>query len=127
MNKTLDDVSISLTPFPHYEDSLSKDYWRVPLKISDENYIVFLGQNLKRIFNSKNLPDHLKLAVAFIKASSISNNKADSNLYELDLFIPDHMNNELYKETGWRASESWFIVILSNNQINELAGYYDEA
>lgn len=126
MNKTLDNLFFSPVPFPHYDDSLSKDYWRVPLKISDENYIVFLGQNLKRIFNSKNLPDHLKLALAFIKASSISNNKADSNLYELDLLVPDDMNNELYKETGWRASESWFIVILSNNQINELAGYYDE-
>jgi len=36
------------------------------------------------------------------------------------------MENELYKESGWRASDSWFIVILSNSQINELTGYSNE-
>ncbi len=126
MYKTLDDLSFSPSPFPHYDESLSGYYWRVPLKISDDSYIVFLSQNIKRIFNAENLPDYIKLALAFIKASSISNPKSDSDLYELDMFLPEDMDDELCKESGWRASESWFIVVLSNDQIKELAGYSNE-
>jgi hypothetical protein len=125
MNKTLDDLSFSPSPFPHYDESLS-DYWRVPLKILDDNYIIFLSQNIKRIFNAENLPDYIKLALAFIKASSISIPKSDSDLYELDIFLPEDKDDELCKESGWRASESWFIVILSNDQVKELAGYSNE-
>jgi hypothetical protein len=126
MNKTLDDLSFSPAPFPHYDDSFSAHYWRVPLKISDDRYIVFLSQNIKRIFNSENLPNYIKLALAFINASSISNPKSDSDLYELDIFLPEDKDDDLCKETGWRASESWFIVILKNDQIKELAGYSNE-
>ncbi len=126
MNKTLDDLSFSPAPFPHYDDSLSDHYWRVPLKISDDSYIVFLSQNLKRIFNSRNLPDYIKLALTFIKASSTSDPSADSELFELDMFLPEDKDDDLCKECGWRASESWFIVILSKDQIKELAGFSNE-
>ncbi len=126
MNKTSDSLSFSPSPFPHYDESLSDYYFRVPLKILDDSYIIFLSQNIKRIFNAENLPDYIKLALAFIKASSISNPKSDSDLYELDMFLPEDKNDELCKESGWRASESWFIVVLSNDQIKELAGYSNE-
>jgi hypothetical protein len=98
----------------------------VPLRVQDDSYIFFLNENIKRIFTSENLPDFIKLSLAFIKASSITSPKADSKLYELDMFLPEDKDNELYKESGWRASDSWFIVILSNYQINELAGYSNE-
>ena len=126
MNRSCANLSFSPAPFPHFDDSLANNFWRVPMRILDGNYIIFLNQNIKRIFTSENLPDYIKLALAFIKASSVNNPIADSELYELDLFIPEDMNNELSKETGWRASESWFILILSNQQINELAGYSNE-
>lgn len=126
MNRSCSSPSFSPVPFPHFDESLASDYWRVPLRLLDDSYIVFLNQNIKRIFTSENLPDFIKLALAFIKASSITSPKADSELYELNMFLPEDMENELYKESGWRASDSWFIVILSNSQINELAGYSNE-
>ena len=126
MNRSCASPSFSPAPFPHFDESLANDYWRVPMKILDGSYIVFLNQNIKRIFTSENLPDFIKLALAFIKASSITSPKADSELYELNMFLPEDMENELYKESGWRASDSWFIVILSNSQINELTGYSNE-
>ena len=126
MNRSCASPSFSPAPFPHFDESLASDYWRVPLRLLDDSYIVFLNQNIKRIFTSENLPDFIKLALAFIKASSITSPKADSELYELNMFLPEDMENELYKESGWRASDSWFIVILSNSQINELAGYSNE-
>lgn len=127
MNRSCSSPSFSPTPFPHFDESLAGDYWRVPLRVLDDSYIVFLNENIKRIFTSDNLPDFIKLALAFIKASSITSPKADSEVYELDMFLPEDKDNELYKESGWRASDSWFIVILSNYQINELAGYSNEA
>ena len=126
MNRSCESPSFSPAPFPHFDESLASDYWRVPLRLLDDSYIVFLNQNIKRIFTSENLPDFIKLALAFIKASSITSPKADSELYELNMFLPEDMENELYKESGWRASDSWFIVILSNSQINELTGYSNE-
>ena len=126
MNRSCASPSFSPAPFPHFDESLASNYWRVPLRLLDDSYIVFLNQNIKRIFTSENLPDFIKLALAFIKASSITSPKADSELYELNMFLPEDMENELYKESGWRASDSWFIVILSNSQINELAGYSSE-
>ena len=126
MNRSCASPSFSPAPFPHFDESLASDYWRVPLRLLDNSYIVFLNQNIKRIFTSENLPDFIKLALAFIKASSITSPKADSELYELNMFLPEDMENELYKESGWRASDSWFIVILSNSQINELTGYSNE-
>ena len=126
MNRSCASPSFSPAPFPHFDESLASDYWRVPLRLLDDSYIVFLNQNIKRIFTSENLPDFIKLALAFIKASSITSPKADSELYELNMFLPEDMENELYKESGWRASDSWFIVILSNSQINELTGYSNE-
>ena len=126
MNRSCSSPSFSPAPFPHFDESLANDYWRVPMKILDGSYIVFLNQNIKRIFTSENLPDFIKLALAFIKASSIISPKADSELCELNMFLPEDMENELYKESGWRASDSWFIVILSNSQINELTGYSNE-
>ena len=127
MNTSCESSSFSPAPFPHFDESLASDYWRVPLRVLDDSYIVFLNENIKRIFTSENLPDFIKLALAFIKASSLTNPKADSEVYELDMFLPEDKDNELYKESGWRASDSWFIVILSNYQINELAGYSNEA
>ena len=126
MNRSCASPSFSPAPFPHFDESLASNYWRVPLRLLDDSYIVFLNQNIKRIFTSENLPDFIKLALAFIKASSITSPKADSELYELNMFLPEDMENELYKESGWRASDSWFIVILSNSQINELTGYSNE-
>lgn len=126
MNRSCASPSFSPAPFPHFDESLASNYWRVPLRLLDDSYIVFLNQNIKRIFTSENLPDFIKLALAFIKASSITSPKADSEVYELNMFLPEDMKNELYKESGWRASDSWFIVILSNSQINELAGYSSE-
>ena len=127
MNRSCANLSFSPAPFPHFDDSVANNLWRVPMKILDGSYIIFLNQNIKRIFTSENLPDYIKLASAFIKAASIATPKKDSELYELDLFLPEDKDNEICKETGWRASESWFIVILSNQQINELAGYSNEA
>ena len=126
MNRSCASPSFSPAPFPHFDESLASDYWRVPLRLLDNSYIVFLNENIKRIFTSENLPDFIKLALAFIKASSITSPKADSELYELNMFLPEDMENELYTESGWRASDSWIIVILSNSQINELTGYSNE-
>jgi hypothetical protein len=126
MNISCESSSFSPAPFPHFDESFASDYWRVPLRVQDDSYVIFLNQNIKRIFTSENLPDFIKLALAFIKASSIISPKANSELCELNMFLPEDMDNELYKEYGWRASDSWFIVILSNYQINELAGYSNE-
>jgi hypothetical protein len=126
MNTSCASSSFSPAPFPHFDESLASDYWRVPLRILDDSYIVFLNENIKRIFKSDNLPDFIKLALAFIKASSITSPKADSEVYELDMFLPEDKDDDLCKESGWRASESWFIVILSKDQIKELAGYSNE-
>ena len=88
MNRSCASPSFSPSPFPHFDESLASDYWRVPLRLLDDSYIVFLNQNIKRIFTSENLPDFIKLALAFIKASSITSPKADSEVYELDMFLP---------------------------------------
>lgn len=100
------------------------NYHRVPMRrLGDSrSYLVSVGEENKvmsfRILNDKNMPDFVKRKLTMIIASS-EEPIADSELDKYELYkIPSPEHSEI----GWRASESIFVLVLSDDEFHKLRG-----
>lgn len=108
-------VSGSLEPYPHPK---YVDLWRVPLQKLPPEYILYIGKDYSRLFTDTTLPVFVKSKLAMADAEGGSYVQ-DDNLYEVDLFT--------YKggglgEIGWKASDTMYIVVLHESQLEMLKG-----
>jgi hypothetical protein len=93
--------------------------YRVPVRIESEKHTVYVGDNHLRIFDADTLPAFLKHKLAMIIVTgSAQLLERDDLLTRLKLYqTRGDMPN-----TGWQASPSMFIVILSNDELESLKG-----
>ena len=103
------------------ETSRTEILYKVPVYVSDE-YNVFVGRGHRRIFNEHTLPNYIKAKLTFAKASSPEKVAEDRDLFEFQMYNCPVKNMEYI---GWRASKSFYIVILDEEQLNELKGIKD--
>lgn len=107
----------SIQPLPHHRD---KTMWRVPVQYVPPSYTVYVGPQHVRVFDNGSLPDELKSKITMAKAEAV-NYKQDSEIYQMDVFI--YRGNGL-ENVAWRASETMYIVVMNNNELNKLKGVY---
>lgn len=107
----------SLAPMPYHKEVLNS--WRVAIRHVHGEYIINLGDNYIRNFSYGNLPDFLKVKLAY--ANNDEPLTSDEYLSYPDAFIYTGKNIAL-KHIGWRASESYYIVILTKQEMNSLKG-----
>jgi hypothetical protein len=107
----------SLSPVVHPK------HWhlvRVPvMRAVDEHYTVFVGDRTVRRYNDDTLPDALKSKLAMILAHD-GGFKDDHVLDNITLYT-NNQSPEL-DEVGWRASHSYFCLILDRETLDSLKG-----
>ena len=109
----------SLSPITH---ELSWGHYRVPIKVQDDDYVVFIGDNRKRYYTDESLPDFIKQRIGMIKASPKGDVKTDRELHKLDLF---KSRSKGFEFIGWQASDTMFVVVLSEQELIEIGMQHD--
>ena len=96
---------------------------RVPIKRVRERdgyiYTVYVGDNHQRTFSNDSLPDVLKIKFAMILVNDWTH-VSDDNLIKMELYS-NKQTPEL-SEVGWRASESYFCLVLDRLYLISLQG-----
>jgi hypothetical protein len=93
--------------------------YRVPVQIKNEQHTVYVGDNHKRMFDADSLPDFLKHKLAMIIARNERPLTSDDLLSELTLFMTRRGD---FEYIGWRASPSYYIVVMTYAELKSLTG-----
>ena len=89
--------------------------YRVPIEIIGNEYRIYVGHSMVRTFDSKTLPDFIKVKLALISATDPSH--ASSYSIFTNAYGPD------YKDVGWRTSEKdMYIIVMTLEQLRQLQG-----
>jgi hypothetical protein len=114
-----DDVVRSLSSISHeFEEGL----YRVPVRIEGEKHTIYVGDNHKRMFDADTLPAFIKhkLAMIIVSATPESLVRTDIQLTNLELYATPKAGS--LQTIGWRASETMYIVVMSEEELTSLKG-----
>jgi len=112
-----DDIVKSLSPISHeFEEGL----YRVPVRVGGENHTIYVGDNHTRMFDADTLPAFIKHKLAIIIVSGSQVYMKDEFLSKLDLYATPKTGN--LQTIGWRASETMYIVVMSEEELTSLKG-----
>ena len=106
----------SLSPTGHM---LGEGLYRVPVQIENELHTVYVGDNHKRMFDADSLPDFIKHRLAMIAVSNQGELLPDISVTKLRLFETRQGHLECI---GWRASPSFYIVVMTYDELESLKG-----
>ena len=109
----------SLSPISHETE---EGMYRVPVRVEGENHTIYVGDNHTRMFDSDTLPAFIKhkLAMIIVSATPASVFFKDEFLSKLDLYATPKKGN--LQTIGWRASETMYIVVMSEEELTSLIG-----
>ena len=95
---------------------------RVPMRRIEDHFIVYVADGYHRRYDKDTLPDELKTKVAMILATEHTV-LPDHKLTKLDLYS----NNQSLEldEIGWRASESYYCVVVTRPTLASMRGEND--
>jgi hypothetical protein len=111
---------INIAPIGSEFDDLGKGSYRVPVRIEGAKHTVFVGDEHLRIFDYDTLPTFIKHKLSMIIVSS--NPEVlfmDTQLSRLELFKTQGDTPLI----GWRASNTMYIVIMTDAELESLKGY----
>lgn len=106
----------NLVPLEHPKN---RDLLRVPVKVTKERYRVFVGKQSSRLFRGETMPPNI-LSKIVMANTVCTQYQSDKDMYEYDLYICK--GGDAMSDIGWRASESMYIVVLTQDELNELKG-----
>jgi len=92
---------------------------RVPVRKVDDQYIVYVADGFHRIYTDDTLPSVLKSKFAMILANGGAF-VPDSKVLRLSLYINTHAPE--LDEVGWRASETYFCLVVDRLTLESLKG-----
>jgi hypothetical protein len=114
-------------PMPHLIGELSPvvhpkrwDLIRLPVRKVNNEYIVYVADGFHRIYNDDTLPDVLKSKFAMILANGGDAYVGDPKILRLTLYT-NTFSPEL-DEVGWRASETYFCLVVDRPTLESLKG-----
>jgi hypothetical protein len=95
--------------------------YRVPVRIEQDKHTIYVGDNHTRMFDADTLPAFIKhkLAMIIVSATPESSIRTDAQLTNLELYNPRVGDLELI---GWRASQTMYIVVMSEEELDSLRG-----
>jgi hypothetical protein len=107
-------------PLPHPK---LRNHYRVPVKKLPEEYRVYVDKGQSRIFSHETVPDYIKSRIVMANASAVQNEYAkDEELLNIDMFI--YKGGKGMEDTAWRASDTMYIVVLNNKELDSMKGMY---
>jgi hypothetical protein len=109
-------LSEDLTPVSH---QWNLALVRVPMRRIEDHFIVYVADGYHRRYDKDTLPDELKTKLAMIL---VTEHKIipDHKLQRLDLYS-NTQSIEL-DEIGWRASESYYCMVLTRPTLMAMRG-----
>ena len=110
-------LSENLAPVVHPHNW---DLVRVPVRKIEDHYIVFVADAYHRRYDEDTLPDELKTKMAMILASQHKKVEPDHELDKLTLY--QNQQSEELSEIGWRASDTFFCVVLTRPTLSLMRG-----
>lgn len=109
-------LSEDLTPVSH---QWNLALVRVPMRRIEDHFIVYVADGYHRRYDKDTLPDELKTKLAMIL---VTEHKIipDHKLSKLELYS----NNQSLEldEIGWRASESYYCMVLTRPTLMAMRG-----
>ena len=96
-------VKVSNSDPPMYE---------VCVERTDDTFVFVVGHQQFRIFKIDTLPDEVKVSLAIIHTVNW-----DEWLKNATLPMPPHL-----RDVGWMRPNNWYVLVLSENLLNELRG-----
>ena len=105
-----------LSPMVH---KTNWELMRVPLRRTVDHYVVYVGVGFSRRYDENTLPDELKTKLAMILATDWDY-CPDEGLLKLALYTNRH--SPALDEIGWRASESYFCLVLTRPTLAAMKG-----
>lgn len=98
--------------------------FRVPLFRDGDTHIMFVGDNHRRIFTADTLPADIKLKLAMIIVSAYAepliSEDAPEESFRLTLYMM--VPRVGFENIGWRLSEHYFMIVMSEDELEELKG-----
>ncbi len=98
------------------------DLLRVPVRRVSGEYSVYVADGFHRRYDDHTLPDELKTKMAMILATDWKYT-TDDVLSKLMLYTNNH--SPALDEIGWRASESYFCLVLTRPTVAAMKGEDD--
>jgi hypothetical protein len=115
---------LDLCPISH---TTNNQLQRVPLYRKGNEYVVYVGHNFIRTYDENTMPDEVKTKLAMAMAVNCSTMTDDELAIYPQMVIYNRKSfydsNDM-DEIGWRVSESYYCLCLSNDCINEMLGNY---
>lgn len=84
------------------------------------SYLIGVGDKSFRIIDDTNMPSFIKQKLTMILASQSDEPQADEELDKLELY--NNRGNPELNDIGWRASQTVFVIILSDEELRSLRG-----
>jgi len=100
-------ITIALSPVSHQTKT---GLVRVPMRRIEDHFIVYVSDGYYRRYDKKTLPDELKTKLAMILASE---HKVLPDVGVTSLMLYQNNQSEELDEIGWRASESYYCMVLT--------------
>lgn len=86
--------------------------YEVCVERTDDTFVFAVGHQQFRIFKIDTLPDEVKVSLAIIHTINW-----DEWLNNATLPLPPHL-----RDVGWMRPNNWYVLILSEDLLNELRG-----
>jgi len=105
---------------PHWD---LKHHHRVPVRKLTGEYKLFVDRGLSRIFTTETVPNYVKTKIAMADAAVQGTVVKDEALLIVDMYIYKGNKNGM-EEVAWKASDTMYVAVLNNKQLDELKGVY---
>jgi hypothetical protein len=105
--------------------NVNKKLHRVPVYKNDDECLVYVADNFTRMYCNDTLPDEIKIKLTMVTAVN-SNIMSDRELndYPLKLYHREYFcNDDSLDEIGWRVSDHYYCLCLSNKLLGEMGSY----
>ena len=88
----------------------------------EDHYIVYVSDGYYRRYDKDTLPDELKTKLAMILATE---HKVLPDLSITNMTVYQNDQSEELDEIGWRASETYYCIVMSVDSLKKLRGEDD--
>ena len=106
-----------LEPLPHFNMT---EYIRVPILKRGDEYIVYLANSYRKIYTLLTLPLYISSKITIANFLTYTNLPSNNSLDRTSLFMCPTDGGD--KDTCWKASENWYIVIIHMKDFIDLQG-----
>jgi len=106
------------------------DYYRIPMIVDGDDYVIVVGDNKIRMYTDETLPDFVKALITMIHAFKPnlfdryieSAHSVDSVHKSVVHSIYDNNQDRRLDEIGWQLTKDFYMLILTTKQLFGLIG-----